>query len=153
MGLPQSWEFCEHQATEKKHRRATCTWLRCVDKFPVNTTGAGLVQFQQPADPTQRESPFTWKGLSGCADMESTGHSGSMASQRHSTLNYDYFRNGSHGGQMAEIDALKKSGMYPFLLAMLVTRNIPHGPWAEDIRSVQIKQSMTEHFEFTLPAQ
>ena len=38
-------------------------------------------------------------------------------------------------------------------MAILVTRNIPHGPWAEYIRFAQIKQSMTEHFEFTLPAE
>ena len=98
---------------QKRHRRATCTWLRCVDKFLVNTAGAGSVQFQQPADPTQRESPFTWKCFSGCADMESTGHSGSGACQMHFTLNYDDFPDGSHGGQRAVIDGLKKSGMYP----------------------------------------
>ena len=85
--------------------------------------------------------------------MESTGHSGSGACQRHFTLNYDYFPDGPHGGQRAVIDGLRKSGMYPFILAMLVTRNIPHGPWSEDIRFNQMQQSMTEHFEFTLSAE
>ena len=120
-------------------------WLRCVDKALINATGAGLKKMQQPTELEERKQPLDWLGLSISCDQEAAGHHAVQAALRHLNLNVEYLPDPSHGGQRCVQDLLKKSNLWPYMQSMMITKNIPHGPWSEDMRFKQAQQIMVEH--------
>ena len=146
---------CGHVINEAKKRRrqAASMWLRCVDKALINATGAGLKKLQQPTDPAERADPLEWPGLSISCDQEAAGHHAVQAAQTYLNLNVDYVPDPSHGGNRVIQDALKKAGLWPYKQSMMITRNIPHGPWSEDMRFRQSQQIMAEHISNTHPSE
>ena len=138
----------------KRHRQAACSWLRHVDCMLQRTTGAGIKAFQQPVALADRDpDATTWPSSSCAPDMESAGHSGALAAQRFFNLNMDYTPDTSHGGHRCLLDALKKSGLFPYVATMMVVRAVPHGPWGEDQRFRQAQASLADHLENTDPSQ
>ena len=85
--------------------------------------------------------------------MESSGHSGVLASQRFFFINMDYTPDTSHGGHRCLLDSLNKSGLFPYVATMMVVRAVPHGPWGEDQRFRQSQDALADHLENTDPSQ
>ena len=135
----------------KRHRVAAVSFLRHLDCFLKRTCGDGLAFIQQPVPIDERGCPFTWPSRSVACDMESSGHGGVMAGQRHWNLNLDYTPDTSHGGHRSSLDGLKKAGRFPFISTMMLVRAVPHGPWGEDMRHRQVCLAVDEHVDTTTP--
>ena len=100
---------------------------------------------QQPTELEERKHPLDWPGLSISCDQEAAGHHAVQAALRHFNLNVEYLPDPSHGGQRCVQDSLKKSNLWPYMQSMMITKNIPHGPWSEDMRFKHAQQIMVEH--------
>eukprot|EP00974_Lingulodinium_polyedra_P063963 6177033-Lingulodinium_polyedra.AAC.1 len=66
-------------------------------------------------------------------------------------VNIEFCNDPSHGAWRDVGRALGDTGLTSLMKLMMVTINVPHGPWSEDTRWKQCQQALEEHFEHFTP--
>lgn len=111
----------------------------------------GLVVFQQLEVMAARPPALTWPKLSISGDQGSDVLSAVNALQRKFKLNLDYIPDTNHGVHNDIWAAARNTGLSSFFYLMLLTLNIPMGPWSEDARYKQVKQALASFFRDEVP--
>lgn len=106
----------------------------------------GLADFVQTSAVSERGPPELWKKLSVAGDQGSDVVAGVNALQRHYHLCLDYVPDPSHGCHNDIWAAAKSSGLSSFFYLLLLTLNVPSGPWSEDARFKQVAQALETLF-------
>lgn len=114
-------------------------------------TGQGLEQYVQPEKMGDRGRPETWRRLCLTVDQESSGVCAAQFLERVCSLNIEKWWDFSHSNWRDIIASTK--AIWPHALVALMSCNVPHGPWADDMRHSQCKTAMTELFRTTMPGQ
>ena len=132
---------------QKRYRVATKRWRKQVDTMlKYGTSFKGLVAFKrQPKQSQWSEAAWrSWPFLVLTPDQGSDGVAGINALLRKSELklNVDAFWDPWHGVQNDIELGYKKEGLYPFVLLLMITHNLNHGPpKEEDLRYKQLCES------------
>lgn len=91
-----------------------------------------------------------WPHLSVTADQGSDGFAAIHALQRHFRCNLSYTPDASHGVHRDLMGALRSASLMEFMLLVMVAMNLQHGPWGDDSRWQQMKESAAQLWaEFT----
>ena len=118
-------------------------WPSCLG-IQVKMVSDGLVHFQQAKPLAERMHPLTWPRLSIGADMGPDIVAGVAALQRKYMINVDYTPDTSHGVHNDIWLAGTDAGLKSFMYTLLLTINVPVGPWCEDARFCQVVQALDE---------
>ena len=120
-----------------------------IDNQLRQATGRGLKHFQQAADVRARGPWATWPLLSVSTDQGSVEEGAKHFAQQVLRLNLDGVADFAHGCWNDCKRALHLSGWWPFVGLMMVTWNVPHGPWAEDVRCSEVVGCLESLFRTT----
>lgn len=133
----------------KRHRKDAWYWLVCLDNQLRAGTGVGLAHFKQPASLSDRGPPLSWPLLSCATDQGSVEVSAINFCQQELKLNMDDCPDMGHGCWNDVKLALRRSGLMPHTSLMMLTWNVPHGPWAEDRRYGEVVECFNNFFRTT----
>ena len=124
----------------KRNRVSACHWAMNVDNQIKHTLGfEGLKAFV----PKAQQSWKTWKHMNVAIDQGGDGLAACnflLSLGCCLTIWCDF----SHGANNDVNAAIKEMGLWSFWLLMLVTLNVPHGPWDDDVRHAQTKEGWDE---------
>ena len=125
---------------KKKHRVSACHWAMNVDnQIKISLGLNGLKAFV----PSDKRDWTSWRHMNVAIDQGGDGLSACnwlMAMGCCLTIWCDF----SHGANNDINGAIKELGLWSFWLLMLVTLNVPHGPWDDDVRNAQAKEGWEE---------
>lgn len=124
----------------KRYRVASAKMLETVDhQLQVSGVERGLAFYQQAEWPAQ--SWASWPLLHLTLDQESSNLTSVhwLSSQN---CNIEATWDGAHGAWNDIKRAASDTGRYAWLLSLLLTWNIPHGPWWEGSRSSQCREAV-----------
>ena len=127
-------------------RVAAKHWLDCVDNSFRVTCGKGGLRYFEPRDPTWlkgwRDHPFGVIAM----DQGSDGMTGLHYAQYKLGLCLEGFMDPSHGIHNDVDRAVADVELRPLMLLMVVSMNLPFGPYKEDWRFHQIRDHMKHNF-------
>ena len=109
--------------------------------------GTGLQHFKQPEDLSDRGPWDTWPLLSIALDCGTDGLSAVSVATRKLNMNLDFTPDQSHLCWRGIIAALKACKLLVFILTSMLAGNTSHGPWSDDLRYRQTKESMNTLLE------
>lgn len=116
-------------------------------------TRAGLEQYRQSLRIEDRQDASLWPRLTISLDQESSGICGVQFLERVCSMNIEKFWDFSHSNWRDIICALKSVSLWGHCLLALIAYNVPHGPWADDMRLSQCKASMEHLFATEVPTE
>lgn len=127
----------------KRHRVSAKHFLLNIDNGIRLSLGLrGLVDFQVPEK--VENSPWAdwrnWRHLCLAIDQGSDGLA-ACNWLRTSKVNFSVLCDWSHGAQNDLKEALRGCNLFQFILLMMIAMNVEHGPYDEDLRFAQVKES------------
>ena len=120
-------------------RRAAEKWIKAIDHQLQLAGLPGLSLFEVSGEQEAPQHWSRWRHLSIGMDMGSDGLAAANFLQRELKLVLDITPDPSHLLWRGVQAALKSAGLYGFALPAF---NLPHGPWSEDVRYVQVKVAL-----------
>jgi hypothetical protein len=134
----------------KRYRVKAFEWCLAVDNALRVGTGRGLATFRRPAD--ESLSPFEWPRLSLAPDQGTDGLAALSFLMYDQSINIDITPDTSHGMWRDVQLSIKRTGHWSFLLLMVASFNIVHGPFEEDRFYNVVKEAVLEYFTVADPA-
>lgn len=135
----------------KRYRLGSYKNLVTIDSQLCNLGLPGLGHYVKDWDTEPWE---TWPILTMCLDQESTNLASVHWLMYNQGAAIDPQWDPNHGAWNDVKCAAKASGYMAFLLGLMVVWNLPHGPWADDMRSAQVQEAldlMTDCREASVP--
>lgn len=126
----------------KRARLAAFHWGQAVDHQLQLSAGSSLQSFEQPRDIQDREAALQWPKLNVAMDLGSDGVAFLMWARYHRNLNIELVADSSHGVHNGVEEALASVGLRGHMYLLMMAINTPHGPWSEDTRFIQCKNSL-----------
>lgn len=135
----------------KRHRVSSKSWLDSFDaQVRISLGLRGLVDFLPDASDILWRNWRTWRHMLLSIDQGADGLSATNF-LKHLGMNISIACDFSHGANNDYHDAVKDIGLQPWWLLMMLTFNIEHGPWGEDLRWNQILECFKELEEHGAP--
>lgn len=134
---------------KKRHRVSSHEWLVCIEQQLKESTDHGSWKyFTQPEQISDRHPmPETWPSLSIAGDMDAPQLCPISFLVRRMNTNVEFLNDPSHGAWRDVGRALSDTNLTAFMKLLMVAENIPHGPWAEDVRWKQALGAIDEHMK------
>ena len=137
----------------KVKRKKTFEWLLATDN---QLRCVGLPGWQGLAvhpDPRQRGDPFSWPApITICPDQGADCCAAINFLSRELHLNLDPTFCASHAAHNDVKNSLKRSGLWPHQLLMVLAWRAWRGPWGSDDRFQEVQDTCTANFETMTPA-
>ena len=131
---------------KKRHRKDTCLWIVDTDHCLRESTGIGLKHYQ--ITELKRKTAWdTWPLLSYAGDQGPVEIAGVNALQSYCSINVDVLGDPGHGVWNDAKLAFQQCGLWNHVNLMILTWNVPHGPWSEDQRYSQLKRHWRNIFD------
>ncbi len=129
----------------KRYRLSTKHWVMNIDNSMQGSLGlAGLKDFKMPEPGSASFKNWrTWKHLILAIDQGSDGLSGTswLQSQK---INISTVCDWSHGIHNDMKESLRASGLWHFMLLMMIVMNVECGPYKEDMRHAQVQEAWAD---------
>lgn len=109
----------------------------------VAPEGLALFKLQDAAGGAAWSDPFRWPHLTIAADQGSDGMAAYWYLQ-HCQVNCMMLCDWSHGAWADTKGMLRDMGLFPWWLLMMVTLNLAHGPFNDDVRYTQLNDAWSE---------
>lgn len=133
------------------NRQAAKHWLSSLDNQFKSLSVQGLIHFL----PRLQSPPWTdwrrWRVGFVSMDMGGDGVSAIHAAQFKFGLALECYPDPPHGANRDIDGAIKHAGLFPLILLLLVSWNLPSGPFKEDFRHRQIVERMEQCFRRNSP--
>ena len=139
---PQEW------VPRKRYRKDTYLWL-CQTNHQLSfiSGGVGLAAFAAGA---REGKPWhQWPLLSYAGDQGSKEFSAVQCMKYKLRLNLDEVPDAGHGVWNDCKKALRQSGHWSHTCLMMLSWNVRHGPWAEDVRMQEVVGCFKNFFKVT----
>lgn len=139
---PQEW------VPRKRYRKDTYLWLCQTDhQLSFISGGVGLAAFAAGA---REGKPWhQWPLLSYAGDQGSKEFSAVQCMKYKLKLNLDEVPDAGHGVWNDCKKALRESGHWSHTCLMMLSWNVRHGPWAEDVRMQEVVGCFKNFFKVT----
>lgn len=130
----------------KRHRKDSWAWLVNLENQVLQGTGYSLKHFQLPPQPEDRPHWALWPLLTVSSDQGSVELAGHHFCQFALRMNWDCCPDVGHGCWNDIKKAIRSSSQWNFVTLMMLTWNVPHGPWSEDVRFHEVVGSFDNFF-------
>ena len=132
-------------------RKKAFEWLAATDNQWRGVGLTGWSSFQVDPDPGKRDDPFGWRHLAFCSDQGPDACAALSFLTRELPMNIDPIFCVSHACHNDTKLALKRAGLWPHQLLMVLAWRAWRGPWGSEDRYQQVQDTCTANFATLTP--